>query len=338
LVELLVVIAIIGILVALLLPAIQAAREAARRTECKNHLKQICLAVSNFENAKRVLPTGGAIFNPHIEYYLDNGGNPYGPDKQALGWAFQILPYLEEGNIYAIKKQTDMQQIVIPEYFCPSRRAPTHNADTSDPNYTNSVLMDYAAATPWGVDRTTKLIPKTDRDSYWQKFTDGRWTVPTNKDWLGMIVRTPIWKDETSGGGASLPFQDSGSTRPITVAKVTDGLSKTALIGEKTVNAKYYEGGSPSDDHGWSDGWDPDTMRCTCDPPMSDGTVATTQLFGGDWGQLTDVYNFGAAHTSGFNVAYGDGSVQTISYSVDPVVFDRIGDRRDGEAIDLSTL
>src|SRR6478609_6504341 len=66
LVELLVVIAIIGILVALLLPAIQAAREAARRTECKNHLKQICLAVSNFENSKRVLPTGGAIFNPHI--------------------------------------------------------------------------------------------------------------------------------------------------------------------------------------------------------------------------------------------------------------------------------
>src|SRR5262249_8442194 len=111
LVELLVVIAIIGILVALLFPAIQAAREAARRNQCKNHLKEICLAISNFESAKRVFPTGGGLFNPQLELYLDGGGNPYGPDKQGLGWAFQILPYQEEGNTYSVKKQSDIQQV-----------------------------------------------------------------------------------------------------------------------------------------------------------------------------------------------------------------------------------
>src|SRR6201985_2728004 len=145
LVELLVVIAIIAILVALLLPAIQAAREAARRTECKNHLKQICLAISNFEGAKKTFPTGGAIFAPTIENYLDNGGNPYGPEQQGLGWAFQILPYLEDGNTYAIKTTKDMQQTVVAMYFCPSRRAPSHNATTGSSggreDDTNAVLM-----------------------------------------------------------------------------------------------------------------------------------------------------------------------------------------------------
>jgi prepilin-type processing-associated H-X9-DG protein len=314
----------------------QAAREAARRSECKNHLKQICLAISNLESSKRALPTGGALFNPQLELYLDSGGNPYGPDKQGLGWAYQILPYLEEGSTYSIKKQSDIQQIIVSTYNRPSRRAPTRNTST-DVDYAGAALFDYASATPWGVDRTTKLIPTINRNAFWQTFTTGRFAVPSNKDWLGIIARTPIWRDENSGG-SNPPFKDSGSTRPVAAAKVTDGLSKTMLIGEKAVNAKYYEGGSPSDDRGWSDGWDPDNIRCTCDPPISDAQAANTQVLSEDWGQAFDVYNFGAAHTGGFNAAFGDGSVQTINYDVDPVLFNRIGDRRDGEAIDLSQI
>src|SRR3990172_387227 len=94
LVELLVVIAIIGILVALLLPAIQAAREAARRTQCKNQLKQIGLAMQNHVSTHRVFPTGGAVIYPKIgDYVVDD--KPLGPDKQGLGWGYQILSYLE---------------------------------------------------------------------------------------------------------------------------------------------------------------------------------------------------------------------------------------------------
>ncbi|HOM19265.1 MAG TPA: DUF1559 domain-containing protein, partial [Thermoguttaceae bacterium] len=95
LVELLVVITIIGILISLLLPAVQSAREAARRTQCINNLKQIGLAILNHEQARREFPTGGDIPWPNIANYLTNG-QPNGPAKQGLGWAYQILPYLEQ--------------------------------------------------------------------------------------------------------------------------------------------------------------------------------------------------------------------------------------------------
>src|SRR4029079_15185041 len=87
LVELLVVIAIIGLLVALLLPAIQAAREAARRSQCKNNLKQIGLALHNYERARGTFPPG---FISHATATNDPGLGP------GWGWAAHILPYLEE--------------------------------------------------------------------------------------------------------------------------------------------------------------------------------------------------------------------------------------------------
>src|SRR3954467_6058433 len=102
LVELLVVIAIIGILVALLLPAIQAAREAARRTQCKNNLKNIGLSIHNLYSTFKFFPTGGIANDPIIINYLRDTqsvpnplgrvGPPNGPLEQGLGWMYQILP------------------------------------------------------------------------------------------------------------------------------------------------------------------------------------------------------------------------------------------------------
>jgi prepilin-type N-terminal cleavage/methylation domain-containing protein len=122
LVELLVVIAIIGVLVALLLPAIQAARESARRAQCKNNLKQIGLALHNFESARRVFPPG-FISTPKNNLLNAEGTGP------GWGWGAYILPYLEEA---AVSQQIDFKRnitdplydqlrvLTLPSFRCPS--------------------------------------------------------------------------------------------------------------------------------------------------------------------------------------------------------------------------
>ena len=97
LVELLVVIAIIGILVALLLPAVQAAREAARRMQCSNNLKQVVLALHNFENTYKYMPPWAYDFNAN-----PRPANPLGPQMQGHSTLMQLLPYLEQGNITSV--------------------------------------------------------------------------------------------------------------------------------------------------------------------------------------------------------------------------------------------
>ena len=112
LIELLVVIAIIGVLVALLLPAVQQSREAARRIECTNHLKQISLGIHNFEDAQQTLPS-----------------SRLGP--QHATWFVQILPYIEQDNLYNAwnlantyyMQQTTTRTTQVATFYCPSRRS-----------------------------------------------------------------------------------------------------------------------------------------------------------------------------------------------------------------------
>jgi prepilin-type N-terminal cleavage/methylation domain-containing protein len=122
LVELLVVIAIIGILVALLLPAIQAARESARRTQCSNHLKQIGLGFQNHHDTYRFFPTAGHHWGYAPEY---EGATPLIAPKQRAGWAFQILPFIEQSIVYEGNGGTTLDEMQInaigakiSTYFC----------------------------------------------------------------------------------------------------------------------------------------------------------------------------------------------------------------------------
>ncbi len=126
LVELLVVIAIIGILVVLLLPAIQAAREAARRTQCTNNLKQIGLALQNYSDAKKTLPPG---------YSAESDPNSTSP---GWGWAAHLLPHLEEASISQqinLAKPLETQpaiQMVLSVFLCPSDQVVAAPFDVMD--------------------------------------------------------------------------------------------------------------------------------------------------------------------------------------------------------------
>ncbi|MEM8681642.1 MAG: DUF1559 domain-containing protein, partial [Planctomycetota bacterium] len=283
LVELLVVIAIIGILVALLLPAVNSAREAARRTQCSNQVRQIGLAILNLESALRTFPSGGVDPWPDVECYA-SGGKPFGPEKQGLSWAFQILPYLEEGAVHSLDETSKVTASSIGFYFCPSRRPPTLSQNLGDQPPTCSStqptqfwLMDYAALVPIqsaaqigsaaGYDAMTRIEPSGAQRgcrtafAFWGTRTVINDHNPQSRDELGVqyvgyhgaIVRSSYYV------AAPNDIRDLKYTSLATTRRIKDGMSKTSIVAEKRIRIGD-EPGVNYDDRGWSDGWDYDTL------------------------------------------------------------------------------
>jgi type II secretory pathway pseudopilin PulG len=330
LVELLVVIAIIGILVALLLPAIQSAREAGRRTQCIDNLKNIGLAFVNHLDVHKHYPTGG--------WGWLWGGDPdrgYGV-RQPGGWMYNILPYMEEQALHDLgkglpqgsaQKKTFAQQVVqtpLAWATCPSRR-------TLD---TFAVTWGTICSSP-GVNIQGPLPGcKAARSDYCANASD----VGNNENNVTGGGPTSYAQGDSGGGFYTAAQSECHLTNPTRLCGVSyersvvrlkdlkDGVSKTYFVGEKYLNRlKYGTGNDAADNEYWNVGYDNDMYKTSEKLPAGDGQVLNAAGMPQD-----DSNRYGGAHDQAFHVVFGDGSVHRIPYEIELDVHRRLANRRDG--------
>jgi len=388
LVELLVVIAIIGVLIALLLPAVQKVREAANRTQCSNNLKQIGLGIHNFHDTYGRFPTApisgwgelpGLPNNFDYGIAYDASGSPLGVKNQTASWAFQLLPFIEQDNLYKTNDwnlqtsafdnrmslvgstgaipnpvvpnhldggttpvwplgawfsnmstqpgPTDMGTVKI--YACPSRRAAqlvdTWRNDTGGGNNTNFKLAfcDYAAVRSVPVPMGIPDPGAQDGHSDW-----GAWAYT----FIPSEARRSVIG----------PMQSK-----ITFASIKDGSSNTMVVAEKFVPPAGYAGGA-DDDNGFAIRSEDDNVRNTGVFTFTGSTPAAgsgdgwrsglsnpardTDQLGDRWNNVFygGYYLFGSAHPAGINAVFGDGSVHSVKFGIDPQTFNALGRMDDG--------
>lgn len=334
LVELLVVIAIIGILVALLLPAVQAVRESARRAQCANHLKNLALAAHNHHDVVGHFPTGGWGW-----WWVGDPDRGFSRDQPG-GWAFNLMPYTEENAKYDLAKDgqadviTDhqrnaMRQIVVEPLTllgCPSRRygqvfpKPVDGTQIAFNAANNPADGNVAGRSDYAINCGDQPLNEVGSNSFpganeFPPTVRNFCLSPTGERLTGRGFDCPTGGNFPVYNATGISFQRS----EVAIRHVTDGTSGTILIGEKYMNPQSYETGQdPGDNETWCTGYNNDNFRSTAQPPRQDQVGYNNALI------------FGSAHPGVMNMSFCDGRVDPIAYNIDPVVYRSMGARNDG--------
>ncbi len=308
LIELLVVIAIIGILIGMLLPAVQSVREAARRIQCANNIKQISLAALNYESTNARFPAA------HMQQ-----GNPLSSENFVTGsmWSADLLPFLEQQNVHNLFPNdlpdyysTDfyaafggIQQACstwIPAYRCPSTNDPERVTE-----YWTSGINDRITCSYLGCGSGTSFVESGPGSHVGDPESDG---VMLRDDW-------------------------------ITHSQVTDGLSNTVFFGETfsalgVLGQSDYDGSPQHVDHWYI--WSGDLAAVNIESSEVVGSTAArinaTKIADSDVNEKE--LSYGSFHAGGgVNLAYCDGHVRFVTETIDAVVFSAMGTRNGGETV-----
>jgi prepilin-type N-terminal cleavage/methylation domain-containing protein len=305
LVELLVVIAIIGVLVALLLPAVQAAREAARRMQCTSSLRQIGIACHNFHDVNGRFPSGHKVTydsSSNTQVYFSN-------------WAIQILPYLEQQNLFSKYDDTVpnihannklVRETFLPAYSCPAELKPKQ-------------LLIPATGAPSGSGNGIAYMTGSYR---------GMSGVSTTgfDQWAGFPSEVLVNTQREAGARGMLHTDWQGGPAAERIANITDGTSNTLLVGERSTRTTATRGTF------WADSFNLYDLS---------GAYAQSASLLPDYDACIRVaadqaqckYGWGSFHTRVINFAYGDGSVRPVPLTIDMKVFTYLATIGNGEAV-----
>jgi prepilin-type processing-associated H-X9-DG protein len=336
---LLVVIAIIAILIGLLIPAVQKVREAANMATCQNNLHQIGVALHNYHDTYKCLPPGIAR-NSYTDEY-GTGATAVGGDYRATFWSYFLLPYIEQGNLYATVPFVPSPnwstgaylaaaQTQIPTYRCPSTTDLPYYTTASGGTITNRAAISYALN---GSGSLGNPASPSGAGECMLHMDDGAWTPTGGFNNWGYYTDTPWRRD-----GA---FFQNSTTR---FSQIKDGTSNTVAGGERVrliTNPSLY----PETNYGHGDEygtWSLGTLWIENHLEAAVGSIGVPLNYNP---QTTSYIRFAASNTAGgfsskhpggvVNVVFLDGSVRGLDPSTPDAVRLAIGTIKGGEPVTL---